>query len=138
MTSGKRPALTLFTTLIMILTQFLLLSSLLAQTAPAAKPAAESALPLREGWAIQTSTDVKDKGEVISTAKFVTKGWHEATVPTTVVAALVKDKTFPDPLFGTNLRQYPGMNYPIGANFSDIAMAADSPYAVSWWYRKQF
>ncbi len=37
-----------------------------------------------------------------------------------------------------NLRQYPGMNYPIGSNFSNIAMAADSPYAVSWWYRKQF
>jgi exo-1,4-beta-D-glucosaminidase len=37
-----------------------------------------------------------------------------------------------------NLREYAGMNYPIGANFSDIAMAPDSPYAVSWWYRKAF
>ena len=59
-------------------------------------------------------------------------------VPTTVVAALVKDKTFADPLFGMNLRDYPGVNYPIGSNFSNIAMAPDSPYAVSWWYRKQF
>jgi exo-1,4-beta-D-glucosaminidase len=133
MTSGKRPAITLF-----VLIQFFLFSSLFAQTAPAAKPAAEGMLPLHEGWAIQTSTNVKAKGEVISTTKFVPKGWHEATVPTTVVAALVKDKTFPDPLFGTNLRQYPGMNYPIGGNFSNIAMAPDSPYAVSWWYRKQF
>ena len=31
-----------------------------------------------------------------------------ATVPTTVVAALVKDKTLPDPLFGMNLRDFPG------------------------------
>ena len=48
-------------------------------------------------------------------------------MPTTVVAALVKDKTFPDPLFGMNLRNFPGMNYPIGANFSNIPMAPDSP-----------
>jgi len=137
MTQGKRPALSLF-----VLIQFLLLSSLIsqtiAQTAPPAKPSSEGTLPLHEGWSLQTSTNVKAKGEVISTPKFVPKGWHEATVPTTVVAALVKDKTFPDPLFGMNLRQYPGVNYPIGGNFSNIAMAPDSPYAVSWWYRKQF
>ena len=59
-------------------------------------------------------------------------------MPTTVVAALIKDKTLAEPFSGMNLRNYPGMNYPIGANFSNIAMAADSPYAVSWWYRKAF
>ena len=58
------------------------------------------------------------------------------TVPTTVVAAQVKDKIFPDPYFGMNLRSLPGVNYPIGGNFSNIAMAPDSPYAVSWWYRE--
>jgi len=36
------------------------------------------------------------------------------------------------------LRGYPGVGYPIGANFSNIAMPPDSPYAVSWWYRKEF
>jgi len=30
------------------------------------------------------------------------------------------------------------VTYPIGGNFSNIAMQTDSPYAVSWWYRKQF
>ena len=55
-----------------------------------------------------------------------------------MVAALIKDKTLPDPFFGTNLRSYPGVTYPIGANFSNIPMAPESPYAVSWWYRKQF
>ncbi len=133
MNSAKRLALTLI-----VLIQLLLASSFQAQTAPTAKLAAEGKLVLREGWTLQTSAQVKAKPEVISTPRFTPKGWHEATVPTTVVAALVKDKTFPDPLFGMNLRNYPGMNYPIGANFSNIAMAADSPYAVSWWYRKQF
>ena len=77
-------------------------------------------------------------GDVISTATFAPKGWHDVTVPTTVVAALVKDKTLPDPFFATNLRQFPGVTYPIGGNFSNITMQPDSPYAVSWWYRKQF
>jgi exo-1,4-beta-D-glucosaminidase len=138
MNSSKRLVITLF-----VLAQFLLASSLFSQDAhpvshAAAKPAAENRLPLREGWSLQTSAKVEAKGEVISTPQFVPKGWHSATVPTTVVAALVKDKTFKDPLFGTNLRDYPGMNYPIGQNFSNIAMAPDSPFAVSWWYRKPF
>ena len=105
---------------------------------PASKAAVENKLSLREGWTLQTSAKVEAKGEAISTPQFATQGWHQVTVPTTVVAALVKDKTLAEPFFGMNLRNYPGMNYPIGANFSNIPMAADSPYAVSWWYRKAF
>src|SRR5271166_2599064 len=119
MFSGKRLAVTVF-----VLAQFLQASSLLAQNI-SHTPSAEAKLPLREGWSLQTSAKVEAKGEVISTVQFVPKGWHTATVPTTVVAALVKDKTFPDPLFGMNLRDFPGMNYPSGANFSNIPMAPD-------------
>jgi len=146
MNSGKCLAVTL-----VLVVQFLLASSLFAQdktqTASPAKVqgktetllhASEGRVTLREGWSLQTSAKVEAKGDVISTSKFIPKGWHSATVPTTVVAALVKDKTFPDPLFGMNLRDFPGVNYPIGANFSNIPMAPDSPYTVSWWYRKQF
>jgi len=93
---------------------------------------------LGDHWTLQSSAKVEAKGEIISTAAFVPKGWHDATVPATVVSALVKDKTLPDPFFATNLRQFPGVTYPIGGNFSNIAMQTDSPYAVSWWYRKQF
>ena len=55
-----------------------------------------------------------------------------------MVAAQVKSGLLPDPFYGMNLRQYPGVGYPIGANFSNIPMPPDSPYAVSWWYRKEF
>jgi exo-1,4-beta-D-glucosaminidase len=95
-------------------------------------------LPLRDHWTLQSSAKVDAKGEVISTPAFVPMGWHDVTVPTTVVAALVKDNSLPDPFFATNLRQFPGVTYPIGGNFSNIAMQSDSPYAVSWWYRKKF
>jgi exo-1,4-beta-D-glucosaminidase len=94
--------------------------------------------PLREGWLLQSSSKVDAPGEVISTPAYSPKDWHEVTVPATVVAALVQDKTLPDPFPGMNLRQFPGVSYPIGANFSNIPMPPDSPYAVSWWYRYQF
>jgi exo-1,4-beta-D-glucosaminidase len=69
---------------------------------------------------------------------FEPKGWYPVTVPTTVVSALVKHKLLPDPTYGMNLRQMPGVTYPIGANFSNLPMAPDSPYLLSWWYRKTF
>src|SRR5437588_1170954 len=116
----------------------LLLASNPATPKPVATVAAAGKLSLRDHWTLQSSSKVEAKGETISTAAFVPKGWHNATVPTTVVSALVKDKTLPDPFFATNLRQFPGVTYPIGGNFSNIAMQPDSPYAVSWWYRKQF
>ncbi len=132
MTSRTRRVFSFF-----FLAQLFITLPLLAQSADS-KSAPENRLVLHEGWTLQTSAKVDAKGDVISTPQFSPKGWHEATVPTTVVAALVKDKTYADPDFGMNLRDFPGMNYPIGGNFSNIAMAPDSPFAVSWWYRKQF
>jgi exo-1,4-beta-D-glucosaminidase len=55
-----------------------------------------------------------------------------------VVAALVERKVYPDPFFGMDLRSFPGVTYPIGANFSNIPMQQDSPFIVPWWYRKEF
>src|SRR5574337_723590 len=103
-----------------------------------ARSAADTVLPLRSGWSLQSSAKVPETGDLISTPKFQPKDWYPVTVPTTVVAALVAHKVFPDPDFGMNLRSYPGMNYPIGGNFSDLPMQPDSPFAVPWWYRKQF
>ena len=107
-------------------------------TSEASGRKAPEQLFLRDSWSLQSSAKLQADGAAISTSKFVPTGWHHATVPTTVVAALVKDKTLPDPFFAMNLRQFPGVTYPIGGNFSNIAMQPDSPYAVSWWYRKAF
>jgi exo-1,4-beta-D-glucosaminidase len=98
-----------------------------------------SKLPLREGWKLQSSRKVSDTGEAISSPGYSTNGWYSVTVPTTVVAAQVASGEFKDPYFGMNLRQLPGMTYPIGLNsFSNLPMQKDSPYAVSWWYREEF
>ena len=95
-------------------------------------------LRLADGWTLQSSGKVAETGDVISTPAYQPKEWYTVTVPTTVVAALVKQKVYPDPTFGMNLRQFAGMTYPVGANFSNFSMEQDSPFAVAWWYRKTF
>lgn len=93
---------------------------------------------LHSGWTLQSSCKFSAAGEQISAAGFKTEGWHQTTVPMTVVAALVADKTYPDPFYGKNLRDIPGTTYPIGKNFSLLPMPKDSPFACSWWYRTEF
>ena len=70
----------------------------------ARRPLPEAALSLRDGWALQSSCKVDAKGETLSTPAFRPQGWYDVSVPTTVVAALVKHKVYPDPFFGMNLR----------------------------------
>jgi exo-1,4-beta-D-glucosaminidase len=98
----------------------------------------ETKIFLHEGWALQSSCLFLARGDQISAPGYKTNGWHSATVPTTVVAALVADKTYPDPYYGKNLRDIPGTTYPIGKNFSLLAMPKDSPFRCSWWYRTEF
>ncbi len=103
------------------------------------RPAVSKAtLPLTTGWSLQSSGKVDAKGEIIATSAFQPRGWYSVTVPTTVVAALVGHKAYPDPFFGLNLRSLPGVSYPVGANFSNLPMQQDSPFIVPWWYRKEF
>jgi exo-1,4-beta-D-glucosaminidase len=108
----------------------------LACAALHAQPAAP--LALREHWAIQSSALVADTGDAISRPGYKTTGWYPATMPSTVVAALVKEHVYPDPGFGMNLRAFAGTSYPIGVNFSNIHMPPDSPYRVPWWFRTEF
>ena len=93
---------------------------------------------LHKGWQLQSSCQVKARGVEISTVGFDAKSWHRADIPATVVAALVADKTYPDPDFGTNLRSMPGMNYSKRSYFGLQDMPAGSPFRCSWWYRTEF
>ncbi|HEV2420566.1 MAG TPA: hypothetical protein VGS59_02555 [Candidatus Acidoferrales bacterium] len=94
-------------------------------------------LPLRTGWQLQSSCSMQAAGRQISTPGFSAAGWHAAAVPSTVLAALVADGTYPDPDFGMNLRKIPGTTYKIGANFANLSMPKASPFACSWWYRTE-
>ncbi len=93
---------------------------------------------LRENWFIQSSADLHANGSAISTAGFPKTGWYPATLPSTVLNALVEDKVYPDPYVGMNLRSIPGATYPIFEDFSNIMMPPTSPFRQSWWYRTEF
>ncbi|HXY38907.1 MAG TPA: glycosyl hydrolase family 2, partial [Vicinamibacteria bacterium] len=110
---------------------------------PAAAAAATAPVParmkLQRGWTLQSSAKVTETGERISSPSFQATGWYKTTVPSTVVGAQVAAGEFPDPYLGMNLRQYPGMTYPVGLNsFNNVPMDPASPYATSWWYRTEF
>src|SRR5579864_5468646 len=95
-------------------------------------------LPLADGWALQSSCEAKAAGTEVSVPGFATEGWHHTQVPSTVVAALVADKTYPDPFYGMNLRSFPGMDYRIGGLFSNLDMPENSPFKCPWLYRTEF
>lgn len=99
---------------------------------------AGATVALHSGWALQSGCEMKAEGTQISKPGFSTTGWHSTAVPSTVVAALVADKTYPDPYFGTNLRTMPGGDHPAGKNFSLLPMPKDSPFRCAWWYRTEF
>jgi exo-1,4-beta-D-glucosaminidase len=93
---------------------------------------------LRANWFIQSSANLQAEGAAISTVGFHSRDWYPATVPTTVLSALVEDKVYPDPYTGMNLRSIPGTSYPIFEDFSNIMMPPGSPFRGSWWYRTEF
>ncbi len=95
-------------------------------------------MPLHEGWRLQSACKLESSGEQIGADSFSTDGWLKTSVPNTVLAAQADAGVLPDPYFGMNLRNLPGTDYPIGANFSQLPMAQDSPYRCGWWYRDEF
>ena len=95
-------------------------------------------LELRQGWSLESGCKTQAEGEAISSAAFDTKGWYEVAVPSTVLAAQVAAGEIKDPYYSDNLRKIPGTTYPVGENFSNLPMDANSPYHCSWWYRKEF
>jgi exo-1,4-beta-D-glucosaminidase len=111
---------------------------LVAATIIAPVSRADGDITLREGWAVQSSAKVIAAGETISTSGFDGSGWYKTSVPNTVFAVLVENAVYKDPYFGINLRSVPGVSYAIGSEFANQEMPPDSPYAVPWWYRKEF
>src|SRR6201987_3753227 len=99
---------------------------------------AVTSLELLKGWEIQSSCEIKAGGEQVSRTDFATAGWHKTTVPNTVVGALVDDKTYPDPTYGTNMKNLPGMNYSTNTFFANQDMPDGSPFKCAWWWRNEF
>src|SRR4029077_8840549 len=93
---------------------------------------------LRDGWKVQSSAQVSASGGQVSEPGFSTRGWDATSAPKTVFAVLVENGVYKDPYYGMNLRNFPGVEYKIGGQFANEEMPANSPFAVPWWYRKEF
>lgn len=110
---------------------------LVACAAPLALHAA-TVTHLHEDWRIQSACTISAEGSVIAAPGFAVDRWLKTAVPSTVLAAQASAGVVPDPYYADNLRKLPGVSYPLGHNFSNLPMPADSPYACGWWYRTEF
>ena len=78
--------------------------------------------PLNGGdWRLERASQVKDKGEVISTADFDATAWVAATVPGTVLTSYINIGAVPNPNFEDNLM-----------------MISESFFNEDFWYRTEF
>ena len=110
-----------------ILAVTILLNSCTNQTA------AQKSFLLRDNWEIQSSKDLREEGNIISTPAFHPEKWYPASIPSTVFGTLVGNKVYPDPYFGTNIETIPGY---ISRRNGEIPN--DSPFKAAWWYRTKF
>ncbi len=82
---------------------------------------ADDRVTLHDGWQLQASAKVKATGKELSLAEYVATDWYAVSVPSTVLAGLVKNGVYPDPYQANNLSAIPA-----------------APFAGSYWYRTQF
>ena len=101
-----------------------------------------NSIVLRDGWRLQTSVLAGENGEPISRPDFKTDGWYTASVPTTVLNALVHNSVYPDPYVGMNNMRIPDasdeFNREYGlAKFSHLP-GGRNPWSDPWWFRTSF
>ncbi len=95
--------------------------------------AAAEMVPLNGNWHIQSSAELEYDAPTLASPGLEVGEWYPATLPTTVLAALVANNVYPDPYYGLNLTSIPG--------FRDgrwLRMPDDSPFRCHWWYRTEF
>ncbi len=78
-------------------------------------------LSLDKNWRIQTAASAGLDPAAVSSAACDTASWYPASVPTTVLAALVNDGIYTNIFFSTNLAAIPS-----------------APFTNAWWFRKEF
>ncbi len=101
--------------------------------------AGEKKFDLHSGWTIQDSKSAQANGSEISRPLFSTASWHPASVPSTILGALVSTGSYGDFFFGRNLLQLPGSgDYFLNPHFLDKITPASSPFGRAWWYRTEF
>ncbi|WP_435355725.1 glycosyl hydrolase 2 galactose-binding domain-containing protein [Emticicia sp. SJ17W-69] len=76
---------------------------------------------LNQNWLIASSKDLKEDAKMISSESINLDKWTKASVPTTVLGALVEAGVYKDPFMGNNLEKIPR-----------------KPFENTWWFRNSF
>ena len=78
-------------------------------------------LALHDNWLLQASVHVPAGGEQLSQPGYPSNAWYPISVPSTVLAGLVKNGVYPDPYAYDNLAKIPS-----------------EPFTQPFWYRTEF
>ncbi|MBE0460766.1 MAG: glycoside hydrolase family 2 [Candidatus Aminicenantes bacterium] len=105
----------------LLYTSVLLLLFLFSFSCRQPSKAPQSQILLNEGWHIQSAAELSEQGDSISSSGFDVQNWYPATLPSTVLAALIQNDVYRDPFFGKNLENIP-----------------TEQFKNPWWYRKEF
>jgi len=91
---------------------------------------------------IRSSTMVQGDGPEVSSVDFPTDSWYKATVPTTVLYALVQDGVYPDPYVGVNNMKIPDANDKVNEKYDLLKYSHlpnhQNPWSSPYWYRTEF
>lgn len=93
-------------------------------------------LVLSDGWAVQSSALAREAAATIARPGYAAAGWLPTSIPATVSG--IQAASFGDAFFGMNLRQLPGVDYPVSAGFGNLPLSAESPFNAPYWFRCDF
>ena len=93
-------------------------------------------------WRIQSSTQIPQSGDVLSSQGFVDSSWVKAEVPTSVLGALVKAGIYPDPHFDLNDLKIPDasddLNKRLELSKYSHLKGISNPFKDPYWFRTSF
>ena len=97
---------------------------------------------LIDDWQLQSSYLLDATGDAVSSLSFDARGWHPTRVPATVLSALVKDRTYPDPRCALDTYRIPDASDEFNeqhdlTQFSHLP-GKRNPWRDPWWYRTEF
>ena len=97
---------------------------------------------LLTNWELKSSTQVPQTGNILSMPGYKADRWYKATVPTSVLGALVKAGVYPDPHFDLNDLKIPDasddLNKRLGLSKYSYLKGIDNPFKDPYWFRTKF
>jgi len=97
---------------------------------------------LLKEWKLESSSQVSEKENIISSTAFNDEKWVKAEVPTTVLKALVKAGVYPDPHFDLNDLRIPDasdeLNKRLDLGRYSHLKGLSNPFKDPYWFRTTF